>query len=127
MTTRPEKRGAETSGGTFACHAGPESYVKYRMFQDRRPMKTAFNLLRRVFAPLVLGLLASACVTAATSKPSPAPPKTAVQSPEDQAADAKFAAFVRDFRAQAMAAGIRPETYDRSMDGIKRNPHVEQA
>ena len=40
-------------------------------------------------------------------------------------ADAKFAAFVRDFRAAAIAAGIRPDIYDRSMSGIVRNQRVE--
>jgi membrane-bound lytic murein transglycosylase B len=41
-------------------------------------------------------------------------------------ADAKFYAFVRDFRAEAIRAGIRPETYDASMSGIRRNPRVEE-
>jgi membrane-bound lytic murein transglycosylase B len=41
-------------------------------------------------------------------------------------ADAKFSAFVRDFRAEAIRAGIRPETYDASMAGIRRNPRVEE-
>ena len=43
------------------------------------------------------------------------------------AADAKFAAFIRDFRATAIAAGIRPDIYDRSMAGITRNASVERA
>jgi membrane-bound lytic murein transglycosylase B len=43
------------------------------------------------------------------------------------AADAKFAAFIRDFRATAIAAGIRPDVYDRSMAGITRNASVEKA
>ena len=42
-------------------------------------------------------------------------------------ADAKFAAFIRDFRATAIAAGIRPDVYDRSMAGITRNASVERA
>jgi membrane-bound lytic murein transglycosylase B len=40
--------------------------------------------------------------------------------------DAKFDAFIRDFRAEAIAAGIRPQTYDASMSGIHRNPRVEE-
>lgn len=43
------------------------------------------------------------------------------------AADAKFAAFIRDFRATAIAAGIRPDIYDRSMAGITRDASVERA
>lgn len=41
-------------------------------------------------------------------------------------ADAKFFAFIRDFRATALAAGIRPDIYDASMAGIHRNPRVEE-
>jgi membrane-bound lytic murein transglycosylase B len=41
------------------------------------------------------------------------------------AADAKFAAFVQDFRADAIAAGIRPGIYDASVMGIHRNQRVE--
>jgi membrane-bound lytic murein transglycosylase B len=43
----------------------------------------------------------------------------------DSAADAKFADFIRDFRATAIAAGIRPDIYDASMAGITRNQRVE--
>jgi membrane-bound lytic murein transglycosylase B len=43
----------------------------------------------------------------------------------DPEADAKFAAFVQDFRATAIAAGIRPGIYDASMSGITRNQRVE--
>ena len=40
-------------------------------------------------------------------------------------ADAKFAAFVSDFRATAIAAGIRPDIYDASMGNIHRDQRVE--
>jgi membrane-bound lytic murein transglycosylase B len=40
--------------------------------------------------------------------------------------DARFYAFLRDFRAEALAAGIRPETYDRAVAGISLNPRVEE-
>jgi lytic murein transglycosylase len=33
---------------------------------------------------------------------------------------------VKDFRDTALKAGISPETYDRSMTGISRNPRIEQ-
>ncbi len=41
-------------------------------------------------------------------------------------ADAKFAAFVRDFRQTALDAGIRADIYDNSMAGITRNARVEE-
>ena len=40
--------------------------------------------------------------------------------------DAKFAAFIRDFRDVAIRAGIPPETYDASMAGLRRIPRVEE-
>jgi membrane-bound lytic murein transglycosylase B len=40
-------------------------------------------------------------------------------------ADAQFAAFLRDFRIQALAAGITPQTYDASMSGLLRDPDIE--
>ena len=40
-------------------------------------------------------------------------------------ADAQFAAFIRDFRAQALAAGITPQVYDSSMTGLFREPEIE--
>jgi len=46
--------------------------------------------------------------------------------PAPVSADAKFYAFIRDFRAEAVRAGVRPETYDASMAGIRRNPRVEE-
>ena len=108
-------------------------------------MTNALNLLTRALLPAALAALATACSTAAAPASGPyippayapkavaqtaAPPQAAPaasQAAADQAADAKFAAFVHDFRASAIAAGIKPETYDRSMAGIARNPKVEQA
>jgi membrane-bound lytic murein transglycosylase B len=84
----------------------------------------------RVLAPLALAAAVTACATAAPSKepyiPGAAGPRSEAVDAA-QAADAKFAAFVRDFRANAIAAGIRPETYDRAMAGVVRNPKVELA
>lgn len=89
------------------------------------------SLFRRALLPIALAASVTACATAAPSKepyiPAPYAPKPQ-QAPEDaKAADAKFAAFVHDFRATAIAQGIRPETYDRSMAGIVRDVRVEQA
>lgn len=39
--------------------------------------------------------------------------------------DAKFAAFIRDFRGKALAAGISASTYDNSMSGLVRDPNIE--
>ncbi len=69
-------------------------------------------------APIVLTLLA---LPAAGAMAATAPPGSQTVNP----ADAKFAAFVRDFRAEAIGAGIRPEVYDASMAGIVRNQQVE--
>jgi membrane-bound lytic murein transglycosylase B len=40
--------------------------------------------------------------------------------------DARFYAFLRDFREQALKTGIQPETYDRAVAGISLNPRVEE-
>jgi membrane-bound lytic murein transglycosylase B len=50
----------------------------------------------------------------------------AAPAPRVDPQDIKFAAFVRDFRTVAIAAGIRPDIYDASMNNIARNPRVEQ-
>jgi peptidoglycan lytic transglycosylase B len=42
-------------------------------------------------------------------------------------ADAKFAAFIHDFRDTAIQAGIQPATYDLSLGHARRLPDVEQA
>jgi membrane-bound lytic murein transglycosylase B len=39
--------------------------------------------------------------------------------------DAKFNAFIRDFRSQTLAAGISAQIYDTSMTGLIRDPDVE--
>ncbi len=57
-------------------------------------------------------------IAAATPTPGPV---------ANDPADLKFAVFVRDFRATAINAGIRPDIYDASMTGITRNARVEQA
>ncbi|HEY0302787.1 MAG TPA: lytic murein transglycosylase [Rhizomicrobium sp.] len=45
--------------------------------------------------------------------------------PKPSPQDIKFAAFVKDFRAAALEAGITPATYDAAMRGIARNPKIE--
>jgi membrane-bound lytic murein transglycosylase B len=97
-------------------------------------MTNALSHFNRALLPMALAALATACATAAPATgpyiPPAYAPKVAAAQPAvgaDQAADAKFAAFVHDFRTTALAAGIKPETYDRSMAGITRNARVEQA
>jgi membrane-bound lytic murein transglycosylase B len=53
---------------------------------------------------------------------------TAADHPAPQAAPTDqqlFADFLRDFRAEALAAGVRPETYDRATSGIHINDRVK--
>ncbi len=47
-----------------------------------------------------------------------------IPTPSPLAEDAAFAAFVQDFRAEALKAGIAPETYDAATSGIERNQRV---
>src|SRR5205823_2613010 len=55
----------------------------------------------------------------------PIAPPAAVQS-YASLQGAKFDAFIRDFRAVAIQAGIRPETYAAAMAGLRPNPRVEE-
>jgi membrane-bound lytic murein transglycosylase B len=68
----------------------------------------------------IIWLLAAAWVfPAAAQTPVPAP------MVQPLSADAQFAAFIHDFRSQALAAGITPQTYDASMTGLFRDPEIE--
>src|ERR1700744_2859699 len=67
-----------------------------------------------------IGLMAPAL--AGPPMAQPAAPAPVVQP---LSADAQFAAFIRDFRATALAAGITPQTYDSSMTGLFRGPEIE--
>ena len=58
--------------------------------------------------------------------PQPARPQAPKPAPVFSSPDAKFAAFIRNFRSDAINAGIRGETYDRSMAGVSRLPRVEE-
>jgi membrane-bound lytic murein transglycosylase B len=94
------------------------------------------GIVRGVLRALpVAALLALPALGAFGQQPS-APPAATAPAPiapvppapfDPKLADAKFAAFVQSFRAVAIAQGIKPETYDRSMAGIVRDPRVEQA
>jgi membrane-bound lytic murein transglycosylase B len=80
-----------------------------------------------------LGGLAAVCLCGATpghalENATAAATAAAQSSPQAQAAplspDAKFFAFIRDFRATALASGITPQTYDSATANIKRNARV---
>jgi len=90
------------------------------------------NSLFRVGPRAALAVLLAfpLCAASVVPTPQPTPPAQPApamaptgQSPEQ--ADAKFYAFIRDFRADAIRAGVRPEIYDASMSGIRRDPDVE--
>ena len=66
----------------------------------------------------VLARLAVAVVGLALMAAAPLSPPLSSQ-------DQKFQDFVRDFRAVALAQGIRPATYDLAMANIARNPRIE--
>jgi membrane-bound lytic murein transglycosylase B len=87
-------------------------------------LKLLINFRLRGFARALLlaPFLLSACATGTPSE-ARAPAIRPQPMPE---ADAKFYAFVTDFRATALASGITPETYDRAMSGIARNARVEE-
>ncbi len=70
-----------------------------------------------------LGLAAAGAAGAQPAVPAgTTAPQAASPSP-----DAQFAGFVQAFRATAIAAGVDPGTYDRSMAGVMRDPDVEKA
>jgi len=89
--------------------------MSLKLFKNIRFVALARALL---FMPVLL----TACATGAPSAAKP-PQVTPTPMPE---ADAKFYAFVKSFRDTAIAAGISPGIYDRSMAGISRNPRVEE-
>ena len=64
--------------------------------------------------------LLSAPLSVAPAPPQPTAPATTADL------NAQFRAFVADYRATAIQAGIDPQIYDSSMAGLARNPRVEQ-
>jgi membrane-bound lytic murein transglycosylase B len=68
-----------------------------------------------------LAVLVAAFVTLAGTMTNAAP--APVVPPEEEA---RFHAFIRDFRAEALKAGIMLATYDRAVSTIDLNPKVEE-
>lgn len=75
-----------------------------------------------LFLGYVLGLVVLAAAYGAQGAPVPIPTPSPVA--EMAAQDAAFAAFVKSFRQEALAAGIKPEIYDAAMATIARNQKV---
>ncbi|MBL6936933.1 MAG: lytic murein transglycosylase [Alphaproteobacteria bacterium] len=82
--------------------------------------------------PLIKAALAAVALTLVAAPPAearrprhhsvaPAP----VPSPPAGPQDIKFAQFIQDFRATALAAGITPATYDLAMSGLHRAASIE--
>ncbi|MEA2825217.1 MAG: rane-bound lytic murein transglycosylase [Alphaproteobacteria bacterium] len=74
-----------------------------------------------IFRGARLAVLAAAFVTLAGTMTNAAP--APVAPPEEEA---RFHAFIRDFRAEALKAGIMLATYDRAVSTIDLNPKVEE-
>jgi membrane-bound lytic murein transglycosylase B len=87
-----------------------------------------FAMAARRGLAVVLLLLAAACATAqhpAVIPPAPPaqPASATVITPQRQAA---FEGFLRDFRTQALAAGIGGALYDEALGHVRLDPRIEQ-
>ena len=74
---------------------------------------------RDFLAVLVLGV----AVLPANAAPAPPNVPVPVAMPEQES---RFYAFLRDFKADALKAGIMEMTYDRAVLGIALNPRIEE-
>src|SRR5258705_6242504 len=80
-----------------------------------------------VFRSMQMAVVAASLVTAAGLLASAAPVPQSVPVPiETPDEEARFYAFLGDFRAEALKAGIMPATYDRAVSSISLNPKVEE-
>jgi membrane-bound lytic murein transglycosylase B len=76
-----------------------------------------------------LALLAAACATQKHVPPAPppaAPPPPAVQPPVTPQEETAFETFIRDFREQAVSAGIDGALYDQALGHVTLDPRIEQ-
>src|SRR5580704_861795 len=75
----------------------------------------------------VIALSANPSLAQTTPAPTPSTPLTPAEiAAQNRAEDAKFQAFVANFRDTAIKAGVSADTYDKCMAGITRNARVEQ-
>ncbi len=72
-----------------------------------------------------LAVLLALTAAGATVEPGQARHLKHHHKPKPSPQDIKFAQFVKDFRAVALAAGITPATYDAAMTGINHNAKIE--
>ena len=79
---------------------------------------------RTILRGWVVALLASVGGSfAANAAPAPENVPTPVAMPQPES---RFNAFLRDFKTDALNAGIMETTYDRAVLGIKLNPRIEE-
>ena len=72
---------------------------------------------------VLAALFMSAAGTIAIAAPAPKTTPVPIAAPEEEV---RFHAFIRDFRSEALKAGITPATYDRAVSTIDLNPKVEE-
>ena len=72
---------------------------------------------------LFLGLFLSLAIVPADAQPAPQNVPMPIPVPEQQS---RFYAFLRDFKQEALNAGIMESTYDRAVLGIALNPRIEE-
>jgi membrane-bound lytic murein transglycosylase B len=75
---------------------------------------------KETFAALFLGALLALPAAAA---PAPRNVPVPIAAPEEEQ---RFSAFLRDFRTDALNAGVSPATYDRAVSDIHVNSRVEE-
>src|SRR5436190_20180983 len=71
---------------------------------------------------LLAALFLSVAVLPAQAQPAPQNIPVPVPMPEQES---RFYAFLRDFKPEALKAGIMETTYDRAVLGIALNPRIE--
>src|SRR4029078_7285608 len=72
---------------------------------------------------LLAALLLSVAVLPAQAQPAPQNIPVPLPMPEQES---RFYAFLRDFKPEALKAGIMESTYDRAVLGITLNPRIEE-
>jgi membrane-bound lytic murein transglycosylase B len=79
---------------------------------------------------LALGLilLAGACATSQRKPAAPPPPPPAIPPAPTVTPqmESRFEGFIRDFRAQALAAGVDGALYDQALGHVTLDPRIEQ-
>lgn len=87
-----------------------------------------FGLKARRGLALASVLLAASCATGPdTAAPRHMPPTASQGLPEmPPQLETRFEGFLRDFRVQALSAGIDGALYDRALGQVRLNPRIEQ-